>query len=426
MEIRLFIAFFILFPLLSWGPRWGHRGFMAFAEQTEPANSQTEVVQNKKQSSDLTRQKSQKSLDSLSDEESSDLSEDSKVQKPKKVVSQKIKEVFQEFITILEKEKIQSLEYGKAVSFLEGSLYSQADFDTLKLLSQVYEQKKDFQNQKNVLKVLTLSKAGAKNPESFYLLAGVYSHLLSEVEESDLRYTEYKEKIFENYKKALKQDQKYRPAYLALLELLKTIDPETQEEKHTQASLSLILDMIKNLKDSKYYILLCRAYYDNRFLKQARRACFRSVKKNPKDPVSPLTLSLSLSDKKKREQKLILTAKEFPQSFLVQYHAGLYFRDHSPSSAILYLSQAHKLQPDHLMLNKILAQVLLENQEFASSYDYYLKACLLSDGAFLPDLRKARGLILRNNKADLVLKFDRAIKQCFKTAREKKREKAKN
>ena len=434
------IGSFILFLLLSFST---DKQALAFAKEAKSPVSQAKLWENpvatagvKELSSPATKAKasasqtkvpenqatdSQKSVDSPADSPSEAENPDKKP-----VVSRKIKEVFQDFINILETEAVQSPEYTKAVNFLERTLYNQADFETLKQLSQVYEQKKDFQNQKNVLEVLSLSESGASNPESFYLLAGAYKHLLDEAEEKDLseKSEEYKEKVFENYKQALKRDPKHKPSYLAFLELLKVTDPETQEKKHSPDSLSLVLAMLKNLKDKKYYGLLCKAYYDNRFLKQARRACFKSVKKNPEDPVGFLMLSLSLSDRKKREEKLILTAKKFPESFLVQYHTGLYFRDRSSSSAISYLTQAQKLQPDHLRLNQILAQVLMENKNFASSYDYYLKACLLSEGAFLPELRKARGIVLRNNEGEIVLKFDQAIKECFQKAREKKRQKA--
>ena len=190
----------------------------------------------------------------------------------------------------------------------------------------------------------------------------------------------YQKEIIKNLNQALKLDSKHIPSYQALLDILMFTDPQTDEKKHTRASLNVVLDMWKSLKQNKYYIPLCKAYYDNQFFKQSLKACARSVKKNPKDPMSPLILSLSLSDDKKKEEKLVLTAQAFPDSFLVQYRTGLYFMDKSPRSAILYLTLAHKLEPKHVKLNKILAKLLFDNKEEERSYDYFLSSCLLTEG----------------------------------------------
>ena len=345
-----------------------------------------------------------------------------------KVITSKIKSVFEDFIKVLENQSVESEEYRKAVKFLENSLYNTASFESLKLLAQVYEDKKDFTNQLNVLKVLSASSPN--NPESFYLLAMGYKnqYLNREKEEqtkSVLKEMEkYKQLIIENLNKALKLDSKHIPSYSALLDLLMITNPKTDEKQHTKASLSVVLDMWKNLKQNKYYIPLCKAYYDNRFFKQSLRACARSVKKNPKDPLSPLILSLSLSDEKKKEEKLILTAQTFPDSFFVQYKTGLYFEDKSPRSAILYLTSAQKLQTKHVKLNKKLAQFLFDNGEEERSYDYFLNSCLITDGLFLENFRRAKSSLRRKSKVDLVLKFQKGIQECYQTVKKRKREKS--
>ena len=347
------------------------------------------------------------------------------------IVTQKIKGVFEDFIKILESRSVDSKEYKKAVKFLENSLYNEASFESLKLLAQVYYDRKDTQNQINVLNIISVNYSN--NPESFYLLAMAYkSKYLQVFKEPSIKTKKellkeqerYKEEIIKNLNQALKIDSKHIASYLALLEVLMTSDPKTEEKLHTRASLSVVLDMLKNLKDNKYYSDLCKAYYDNQFFKQSLKACARSVKKNPKDPISPLILSLSLEDQKKKQEKLVLTAEAFPNSFFVQYKTGLYFMGKSPRSAILYLTSAHKLNPNHVTLNKILAKLLYDNGEEERSYDYFLSACLLTEALFLEEFRKAKSGLRRKSKVDLVVKFKKGIKECYQKLKEKKKKKA--
>ena len=346
------------------------------------------------------------------------------------VITKKIKSVFEDFIKILENRSVESKEYKKAVKFLENSLYNEASFESLKLLAQVYNDRKDFQNQINVLNILSVNYS--KNPESFYLLAMGYKNKYLNVETDGFIKTDkeileekkkYEEEIIKSLNQALKLDSKHIASYLALLDVLMKLDTETEEKQHTRASLSVVLDMWKNLKQNKYYIDLCKAYYDNKFFKQSLKACARSVRKNPKDPISPLILSLSLSDQKKKEEKLVLTAEAFPNSFFVQYKAGLYFLDKSPRSAVLYLSSAQKLDPKHVILNKILAKLLFENGEEEKSYNYFLNSCLLTEGVFLEEFRKAKRALRRKSKVDLVVKFQKGLKECYQKLKKQKKQK---
>ena len=349
------------------------------------------------------------------------------------IITKKIKSIFEDFIKTLENRSVESDEYRKAVKFLENSLYNEASFESLALLAQVYQDKKDFKNQLNVLNILSVNYPN--NPESFYLLALGYKNKYLEAEQKiSLKFKpgkallkereEYQKEIIKNLNQALKLDSKHVPSYQALLDILMFTDPQTDEKKHTRASLNVVLDMWKSLKQNKYYIPLCKAYYDNQFFKQSLKACARSVKKNPKDPMSPLILSLSLSDDKKKEEKLVLTAQAFPDSFLVQYRTGLYFMNKSPRSAILYLTSAHKLEPKHVKLNKILAKLLFDNKEEERSYDYFLSSCLLTEGLFLEEFRRAKSGLRRKSKVDLVVKFQKGIQECYQKLKKQKQKKS--
>lgn len=361
------------------------------------------------------------------------------------LITEKIKQVFEDFVEILEKESVQSSEYSKAVRFLENSLYNEASFETLKLLADVYEQKGDLKNQINVLKVLSMNYP--KKPESFYFLGRAYKSLyVSEKEEKKkicqsrrstcrkakqkkckTKYqkclVETKKNSIENFQKSLKTDRKYVPAYEALMELLIKKDPETEEPIHTRESLSLAIDMLKSLRKNKYYVPLCKAYYDNNFLKQSRKACARAVQKNPKDPVGHLIMALSYQEEHKTSQNLLKTAKKFKQSFFVQYQTAFYFMKKDPKTAIIHFISAYGLQPEHLKLNEIMSWFLFDNKEEERSYKHFLNTCQLTEGAYLGEFRKATSALRRKKRPDLALKFKKGIDQCFLEAKKRKKDK---
>ena len=367
---------------------------------------------------------------------------------PTGIITQKIKKIFEDFVEILEKKNVESSEYIKAVKFLENSLYNEASFGTLKLLAEVYEQKKDFKNQINVLKNLSINYSN--KPESFYLLSMAYKNLyLNEKDDqikkckirrsicksSDAKSTDHckegyqeclvenKKKSIENLNQALKLNRKYTVAYESLLDLLIDKNPETGGKVHTKESLSLIIEMLKNLRENKYYIQLCKAYYENNFLKQSQKACARSIKRNPDDPISPLILALSRPDDKNMSQKLVNIASRFQKSFFVQYKTALYFMDKNSKSAIFYLNSAHTLQPENMKLNQMMARYLFDNKEEEKSYKHFLIACQLTEGQFLKDFKKAKSALRKKQMVDLILKFQKGIDQCFSEVRKKKRDK---
>ena len=332
--------------------------------------------------------------------------------KESNAVTKKIKQVFEDFLEILEKESIESSEYTKAVKFLENSLYNEASFDTLKLLATVYKEKKDFTNQIKVLNILSVNYSN--NPESFYLLGMAYKHLYSNEEDDK---AENKKKSIENFNQAIKINHKYILAYEALLHFLMEENSKTAEKIHTKDSLSVAMDMLKVFRDNKYYIQLCKAYYDNKFLKQSRKACAKSVKKNPKDPLSPLILALSKKNDKEIHKDLLKVAEKFKKSFIVQYKTALFFMDKDPEVAITHFDSAYALQPQNLKLNTIMAKFLFDNKAEKKSYEHFLNACLLTKGKFLKDFRTAKSQLRRKKMTKLIATFQKGIDKCFLSAK---------
>ncbi len=329
-------------------------------------------------------------------------------------VTKMIKKVFIDFLDILEKEPLNSKEYAKAVRFLENSLYSEANFETLKLLATVYKEKKDFINQTKVLNILSVNYSN--NPEAFYLLGMAHKHLYLNEEEDK---KENKEKSITNFNQALKINPKHTLAYESLMDILMTENPKTKEKIHTKESLSVAMDMLRTFKKNKYYIQLCKAYYDNNFIKQSRKACTKSVQKNPNDPISPLILALSRKNIKRTNKELLAVAKKFKESFLVQYKTALFFMDKDPKVATTYFNSAYILQPENITLNQIMAQFLFDNGEEEKSYTHFLNACQLTDGNYLRKFRIAKRQLRKKNMPDLIVTFQKGIDQCFLSAKKK-------
>ena len=99
--------------------------------------------------------------------------------------------------------------------------------------------------------------------------------------------------------------------------------------------------------------------------------------------------------------------------------------DKAPRSAVLYLTSAHKLKPEHVELNKILAQLLFNNGEEERAYDYFLSSCLLTKGLFLADFRRAKSSLRRKSKVDLIIKFQKGIQECYQKLKKVKKKKLK-
>ena len=395
----------------------------------EPRSKKSDKTQSKDSSSKLKDKPKPKKFDKTPSEDSSS----------EGIVTRQIEKTIEDFVTLLEQTAVESKEYQKAVKFMENSLYHSASFESIELLSKAYSKKKDFKNQIKALEILSASYPD--RPESFHLLGAAYSNMyhqkqkeyeairkLTEEEEQEWLETIAfnKEKAIENFNQALKVDSKYLPTWKTLLEILMDSDPETEEPIHTRDSLLTVIDMLKKLRKfkklrKKNYILLCEAYYDNSFFKQARKACAKSVKKNPTDPRSAIVLALSQENKAQMEKDLLSGAEKFKNSFFAQYKTALYFmKKEDPKIAIAYFESAHAIQPDHFKLNEIMAQYLFDQGEEEKSYKHFLKICLETKGRDLKNFKMAQSQLKRKGKLPLIKKFNKGIDECFVYAKKEK------
>ena len=329
-----------------------------------------------------------------------------------------IENTFHQFLNLLKSHPPHSKEYKKVSSFIEKTLYNEVSFDSLKVLAELYLQKEDKQSYLRLVKAISVSYPDTA--ESFYLLGNAHKALLKTVESAEEQEL-HRKKMLESYSKVFELNPKHAPTYEAFLSELMDFDEEIQEAKHTRESLNLVMDMLKYLKEKKHYILLCEAYYDNKFIRQTKKACVKSIRHNPNDPISLMTLAFSLSNKKKKDDKLTEIASKYSNSFKTQYKIGLYFKDEFPDKASVYLIKASQIQPDHLRLNEILARLLLKNNQEEMAYPYFLKACLLGEGVFLSEFKTALGVLHRRKKIDIAAKFDKGVTECFQNLKERKK-----
>ncbi|MBC6415255.1 MAG: hypothetical protein GDA46_02570 [Bdellovibrionales bacterium] len=343
--------------------------------------------------------------------------------KSSNIVQEKIENSLKDFLVILETQPFQSKDYINTVTFLKESFYNQVSFESLKLLYKLYEEKGDINNQLKISRIIVINYP--KIAEGFYLLGKSYKKLSETIEDPE-KFEANKKQIIDSYRQVLKLDTQFSPAYEALLKELMVKDDYTQKLKHTRSSLNLVIDSLRHLKENKYYIPLCEAYYDNKFLRQARIACVKSIRKNPEDPISPLILSFSLSNTKKKKEKILLVANKYMDSFIVQSKVAFYFlRRGDRDLAITYFLRASNLEPENLKLNERLAWLLFNQDREEEALAYFFKTCFMTDTQFLSDFKRAKEALKNKGKSDLSVEFGKGIQECYRKVQEKKEDKAK-
>ncbi len=310
------------------------------------------------------------------------------------------------FLDILNKKPILSKEYVKSITFLESHVYNNAHSNTLELLANTYKKNGDHLNQ---IKVLTLLVTDyPKNTRFHYKLGVAYKELFLK----NLK-KENKEKSIDYLSDSIKINRKYEVAYIELLPLL------LNKDSHTKDSLSLVIEMIRYFKKPEYYIYLCEAYFDNKYLKQSQKTCKKAMKKNPEDSKSQILYVLSQEASQNRHKTVAKIANQYKQSFYIQFKAGLFFIETNPVLATLYFNQALKMNPESLKLLQIMSKFLFKQGQFKKSYNHFLKACILSKGTFLLEFQKAASQVV--HKAEkLEPLFKNGIKKCFNSLKPRK------
>ncbi|MCY4512382.1 MAG: hypothetical protein OXB86_01690 [Bdellovibrionales bacterium] len=357
---------------------------------------------------------------------------------------------FKKMLDILNKENISSEEYQRAAKDLEISYYHNASFETLELLSQTYREKGDEKNQIKVLERLTSEHPD--NPKGYYLLGSIHKKNYERIKnlEKDpcqVRYNKLKDRqhklsAIEWFSLAIEKDSKYEAAYLKLLPLLREVErwndsPDRKKEQNKNSKtnsaqqkisssttgmevLNLAKDMVRHFRKPEYYVDLCEAYYKNDFSSQARKACRIAVKKNPENPKAHLYHALAQKPNK-IESHLMEVAGKFPQSELVQLHAGKWFLDKTSDLAVKYLASVVAINPNHSETHGHLAEFFFKSRKFEEAYKSFKTACFL-DLKYIRNFRRAKQKLLYTGKKgkQLIPQFEKGIDECFNHFKENK------
>ena len=353
-------------------------------------------------------------------------------------------DTFKKMLDILDREDISSEEYKRAARDLETSYYHNASFETLELLSETYREKGDEQNQIKVLE--RLKSEYPDNPKSHYLLGRIHKKKYEKAMELNkdlcqIRYNKsrdkrHKQSAIEEFTLAIEKDSKYEPAYMELLPLLrelerwrdsprggqqkkagKTKKKATKTKKGASTTrmevLSLAKDMVRHFRKPEYYVDLCEAYYQNDFSRQARKACRIAIKKNPNNPRSHLYHALA-QPPDKVESHLIKIANQFPESELIQLHAGRWFLDKTSDLAVKYFASVVTINPKHSEAHAHLAKLLFKSKQFEKAHNSFKTACFLNL-RYIQDFRKAKQRLYYAEEEGkrLIPQFEQSIDECF-------------
>ena len=357
------------------------------------------------------------------------------------------KEAFNKILSALRGESFGSEQYRKQVQTLERAFYNAASFESLETLAALFDEKEDRDNQLKTLKIM--ASHYPENPKSHYLLGEGFKKKMAEAPpdqrgfrqssagaddknpeagEEDQEKT-LKERAVESFGYALKIEKNYEEAYISLLPLLLNENKPLGEAGHNTASLKLIEDMIRRFADPRYYSLLCEAYYENQFLRQARKACAMAAEEDPKEPKNFIYAALVQTEAKDIKRKVAEAAKRFPDSYEVQLKAGLFFEEETPQAAIECFTKAAESRPEAFAVRLRLAQLLFKSEREEEAYPHFFEACLHGEGeAPLKSFRQAVRQIRLKRRASgskeisvAEKKWSAGAKECLKTLKKRKK-----
>ena len=317
-------------------------------------------------------------------------------------------DAFEKLISVLDGESANSERYKKEVHSLETSFYNGASFDSLEVLTDLFEKKEDRDNQIKVLEIMVLNYPDIAR--GHYLLGMGYKKVyLKETEEKNRE--KARQKAIKSFSQAIKLERRYQEAYRHLLPLL-------TEEGHTPYSLELIKDMIRYFNNSADYSFLCEAYYENNFVKQTRKACTKAIDKESENPKNHLFLAFVQEKEKDIKEWVDQTADNFSTSYEVQFRAGVFFLKSNPVLAIKYLKRAIAIQPQSHVAHSHLAWHLFHSGKLEKSREHFLQSCLHSKGESMKDFQKAEISLRYKKEPSVAKKWREGINSCFQSLKE--------
>ena len=317
-------------------------------------------------------------------------------------------DAFEKMISVLDGESANSERYKKEVHSLETSFYNSASFDSLDVLTDLFDKKEDRDNQIKVSEVMVLNYPDIAKGHYLLGLGHKKVYLKESVEKKRKK---ARQKAIESFSQTIKLERRYQEAYRQLLPLL-------TEEGHTPYSLELIKDMIRYFNNPVDYSFLCEAYYENNFVKQTRKACAKAIDKEPENPKNHLFLAFVQEQEKDIKEWVDQTADNFSTSYEVQFKAGVFFLKSNPVLAVKYLERAIAIQPQSHVAHSHLAWHLFHSGKLEKSREHFFKSCLHSKGKSMKDFQKAEISLRYKKEPSVAKKWREGINSCFQSLKE--------
>ena len=279
---------------------------------------------------------------------------------------------------------------------------------SLFVLAEAYEQRKDYKNQVRILNTLK-KRAKEEDPEFLLKLAKAFSQAYFKTGDFSLR-TESVNLI--NQLLDLGKKKYKEPAQLVSLRLLKF---KADDEDNRYDILQLVRKLIRDFGEKPHYMSdLCKYLYLNKFHKQSTAACRKAIKKQPSAPHNYIYYAWSFGEPRKTKAHLESAGAKFTDSYFVQIKAGSFYLEREEyDKALTFYKRALKLNENSVEAELGAARALFHTRQEESSYQHFLKACLLNKNKALWRFKQAKSILNQKSQFKLAERFEGGIDRCF-------------
>ncbi len=282
--------------------------------------------------------------------------------------------------------------------------------ESLLLLAQSYESKKDYENQIRILRKL-VSKNKTNSSYHLQLIRAFKTRYFH------TKNIEHKKEVVQTIHQVMQMKNK-KHHELAQLEMLSLLQYKEDVKYNNYAILELFQKMVRDFGKKKIYVRgLCEYLYINQFYQQSLKTCQEAKKIDPKGSSNYIYYALSVKDPEQMEKHLKSSAERFPQSALVQVKAGEHFlKQKSYQTAKMYYAKAVDLDASLVMAQLGLAQSLFGMEQFKIAYKHFLKACILDKPGTLWAFKQAKSKLNQKSQFKMAEFFRKGIIKCFHKA----------
>ena len=274
---------------------------------------------------------------------------------------------------------------------------NEIDVESLRTLAEAYRDKKDYENEIQILELYRQREPSKFRPH----------YLLGVALRDNAQYDE----AVEFLRKSIGYAKKHKPSYDALLGIFRL-------KKQNYESRILLNDMIRTFGEKKELMNeQCALFIEDGFLAEARSTCKKAVKKDPRHPDNHVHLAQTylLQNQKKSAEKIYITAaRQFPKSEYVQWATGeYYYQEENYPIAVRYLKAAVKADKKKARSQLGLAVSYFEMGSHKEAAPHYLAACKLDDSRVaLRAFQTAAAKLRQGRNPDSPL-YERTLSKCY-------------